>query len=297
MIGGTQVYTDFAGLAELEADAARSRPEATREAARQFEAMFVQMMLDSMRQASSVLAEDRDTTYEEMFDRQVALELTRHKGIGIADLLMRQLGQDAGGATDAAETTAPAQARARIAARAEASPVPAREDFRPDGPDDFLQRILPLAERAGEALGVDPRAIAAQATLETGWGQRLIRDGEGVSGNNLFGIKADARWDGERLAVGTVEYRDGLARREKAQFRVYENLERGFEDYVDFLRSNPRYAEALGTGRDPAAYAASLQQAGYATDPDYANKISDIMESPRFREAVAALKNGGRQPI
>jgi flagellar protein FlgJ len=304
MTAPAPVYNDFSGIARLERSAREKDPEATREAARQFEAIFVKMMLKSMRDANSVLAEDRDRTYEEMFDDQIALELTRERGLGLADLLVRQMSRAdaaAGGELDQSLL------RSRIARSAEASPVseqqapaaspvPGREDFRPDTPESFLRKIWPLAEAAGEKLGVDPQAIAAQATLETGWGKRMIRDADGVSGNNLFGIKADRRWDGERVAVKTLEYRGGIAARESAQFRAYPDLAAGFDDYVNFLKGNPRYAEATAGGLTAGDYARSLQDAGYATDPDYANKIRDVMTSPRFEMTVSELKNPGGAP-
>ena len=306
MIPETSVYTDFRGLNELEAGARERTPEATREAARQFEALFVQMMLKSMREAGSVFAEDRDTTYEEMFDQQIALELTREKGLGLAEMLVRQLGGTGGEEPMAIDQS---RLRERIderlpsspvpatdAAAPAASPVPERQDFRPDGPESFLREIWPLAEQAAARLGVDVRAIAAQAALETGWGQRLIRDAEGISGNNLFGIKADGRWDGERVGIKTLEYDNGIAKRERAEFRAYPDLEAGFEDYVNFLRGNPRYSEATRGNLSAGDYARSLQSAGYATDPKYASKISDIMDSPRFSRVASELKNGSELP-
>lgn len=308
MIQPAPVYNDIRSLSQLEAGARERSPEAMRETARQFEALFVQMMLKSMREAGAVFAEDRDRTYDEMFDQQIALELTREKGIGIAELLVRQLGgtggqeeisaADQNGLRERMESRAPTQDVA-VATEAEPpAPPPAAEraDFRPGDPESFLQAIWPLAKQAAARLGVDARALAAQATLETGWGQRLLRDEDGVSGNNLFGIKADERWDGESLGVATLEYADGVARREFAQFRAYPNLEAGFADYVNFLRENPRYREAVGGGLNASEYARSLQDAGYATDPDYARKITEIMDSPRFDRAVASLKNRSDTP-
>jgi len=140
------------------------------------------------------------------------------------------------------------------------------------------------------SLQVDPRGIVAQAALETGWGQNLIRDQQGVSAHNLFGIKADNRWSGERISVGTLEYDGALPQRQWAQFRAYPNLKAGFEDYVSFLKSNPRYSDAIESGLDAETYATSLQDAGYATDPNYAEKIRGIIQSPLFNQALGELK-------
>ncbi len=307
MTSTTAIYTDFQGLARLEAGAKEKTPEATREAARQFEALFVQMMLKSMRDANSVLAEDKDTTYQEMFDQQIALELTREKGLGIADLLVRQMMQGVSGQgddkavdqsqlTDRIEKQSGTRASTSETARTAATSPAQRQDFRPDSPEGFLQQIWGLAKRAGEALGVDPKAVAAQATLETGWGQRLIRDHEGISGNNLFGIKAGSDWDGERVGVRTLEYENGLPKQRHAQFRAYPDLQQGFQDYVDFLKNSPRYREALNGVRDAVDFARSLQEAGYATDPDYAAKIEGIMQSPRFARVIDGLMEGGDLP-
>ncbi len=143
---------------------------------------------------------------------------------------------------------------------------------------------------------MEPRAIVAQAALETGWGSRLIRDDAGISGNNLFGIKADARWNGERVSVATLEYEGGLPKPQRASFRAYPDLAAGFEDYVRFLRDNPRYSEALRSGADAGAYADQLQNSGYATDPRYAEKIRSIIASPILGSVGDNLKPGNELP-
>lgn len=323
MTAQINTFNDFQGLSQLKTEAGARSPEAAREAARQFEALFVQMMLKSMRDANAVLGEQKDNTYQEMFDKQIAMEMSQGKGLGLGDLMVRQLG-----VTNEAEGTAPAEGpmplamllqRLPAAARAtlpelpdgvspELSipdaagltvrlninlPMPAlpemrlpaltgsnRSDFRPANREDFVREVWPLAVRAGEKLGVNPRAIVAQAALETGWGSRQIRDDAGVSGNNLFGIKADSRWTGERVTVTTLEYEGGLPKPQRAQFRAYPDLAAGFEDYVRFLQGNPRYSDALRSGSSVDAYAESLQSAGYATDPRYAEKIRSITDSP-----------------
>ena len=288
MNAATSIYNDFSGLANLQARAAQRSPEATREAMRQFEALFVQMMLKSMRSAGAILGEERDTTYEEMFDRQVAMEMTSEKGIGIADLLVRQLSP--ANVTEKPDLRHAIESQDRIARLSFPVQAPARQDWKPGGQKDFLRDIWPLAEDAAMSLQVDPRGIVAQAALETGWGQNLIRDQQGVSAHNLFGIKADNRWSGERISVGTLEYDGALPQRQWAQFRAYPNLKAGFDDYVSFLKSNPRYSAAIESGLDAETYATSLQDAGYATDPNYAEKIRGIIQSPLFNQALGELK-------
>lgn len=303
------VYNDFSGLAELRARAGRDSPEAARETARQFEALFVQMMLKSMRDANAAFGDgSTDTTYQDMFDQQIALELTRRQGIGLADVLMRQFGLDAGNPTAAPAPSSglPAMTPARLMqfqapAAAIAGPTPhgrdPAADWRPENPEQFLRDIWPHAERAARRLGVDARAIAAQVALETGWGQKVVRDGNGISGNNLFNIKADSRWSGARVTVNTLEFEDGLPQLRQAQFRAYGSVAESFEDYVRFLSDNPRYADALRRGPSADGFVQSLQEAGYATDPRYAEKLRAIMDSPRFNETLAGLKKPGELPI
>ena len=330
MTANISSVNDFQGLAQLRHDASVPSQETAREAARQFEALFVQMMLKSMRDANAVLGESQDTTYQEMFDQQIAMEMTRGRGLGIADMMSRQLGiapeQPAANAVSSIATSIPALLSRIPALRSGAasaygelqppgfSELPApdalqpdlsalgtvssgeRTDFRPASREEFVREIWPLAVKAGRTLGVEPRAIVAQAALETGWGSRQIRDDAGVSGNNLFGIKADSRWNGERVSVATLEYEGGLPKPQRARFRAYPDLAAGFEDYVRFLRDNPRYSEALQSGADAGAYADRLQSSGYATDPRYAEKIRSIIASPILGSVDTSLKAGDKLP-
>lgn len=283
------MYSDFAGLAKLREAARDESPEAMREAAQQFEALFVQMMLQSMRSANAVLGEERDTTYQDMFDRQIALELSQGKGLGIADLLMRQLAfEGSDGATPAPGGAFMDIGPERI--RAVLDELPQRRDWQPAGRAEFVRDLLPHAEQAADQLGVDPRVLVAQAALETGWGQHVIRDGSGMSSNNLFGIKATGGWKGQRLSIPTLEYADGVARRQRENFRVYDDLAAGFGDYVKLISGSERYSEALKNAEDPDAYLDAIQEAGYATDPDYANKIKAILHGPDLGDYVSQVK-------
>jgi flagellar protein FlgJ len=309
-LGKASVYTDFQGLAELRGEAGSRSPEVLEKVARQFESLFLQMMVKSMRDAS--LAEDDlmggegVELYRDMYDKQLATQMAGEgKGIGLADMLVRQLkgSQTQTPADDAAAGVFAVPARQAFTAdRTEApeadhaaDPVPvaekaaARESTRFDSPEEFVERLWPHAQRAARKLGVAPQALIAQAALETGWGKAVIQHGDGRSSHNLFNIKADGRWDGDRVAKSTLEYRDGVAQREKAWFRSYDSFAASFDDYAAFVQGNPRYGGALEAAGDPARYIDELHKAGYATDPAYARKIQDILG----RDTLAAVKFSG----
>jgi flagellar protein FlgJ len=155
-------------------------------------------------------------------------------------------------------------------------------------PERFVAEIWDHAQSAAKELGVDPRALVAQAALETGWGRRVIKTGDGGSAHNLFGIKATG-WKGERARTATHEYTNGVKHSETADFRAYASPAESFADYVRLLKSNPRYQQALAAGRDIAGFARGLQKAGYATDPTYANKIASIANGPTLGKVLSSM--------
>lgn len=280
------IYTDFSGLAKLRAQANEQSPEASREVAKQFEALFLQMMLKTMREAGqSVESGDSDQTrfYQEMFDKQIALDLARGRGIGLASILERQLGGIAATQGSGSQPAAPVSAP-RTAA------VPGIQDWRPADAETFIRDLWPHAKRVSQKLGVSPEVLIAQAALETGWGQHMIRDTNGRSSLNLFGIKADSNWDGDHVIVPTLEYRDGIARRENAAFRAYSSLSASMDDYMNFLQAGPRYRQTLDSAADASEFLRELQDAGYATDPAYANKITAILDRDDFRGSIERLQ-------
>lgn len=156
-------------------------------------------------------------------------------------------------------------------------------------PQDFVATMLPMAEKAAEKIGVDARYLVAQAALETGWGKSIIRQQDGSSSHNLFGIKTHNSWDGESARVLTTEYKSGKAVKEAASFRAYDSFAQSFEDYVSFLQDNGRYQKALSSTDNPERFVRELQQAGYATDPNYARKISQIARKMQTYQTVAAV--------
>ncbi|HID45552.1 MAG TPA: flagellar assembly peptidoglycan hydrolase FlgJ [Chromatiaceae bacterium] len=295
------IYNDFSGLAELKAGARKQSPEARKEVARQFEAMFIQIMLKSMRDAGSV-GEGGDSDeirfYQQMFDQQIALDLANNKGMGLAKIFEQQLGAGPEEvATDGLsllnrKPVSVQQAVIDGAERADAAERAAPQiKWSPESPEAFIQDLWPAAQKVADKLGITPEVLIAQAALETGWGKKMP-DGSQGSSMNLFGIKADASWRGEKVSVQTLEYREHVAVREQASFRAYDSTENSMEDYVAFLKNNPRYETALKHVNDPQRFLRELQDAGYATDPHYAEKIQGIMSSDRFASVVSQLKAG-----
>lgn len=292
-LSSAYTYTDFHGFADLRRMAREESPEAADAAARQFEALFIQMMLKSMRDAmpaESGMDGDQVRFYREMFDQQIALEMSRGDGIGLRESMLRGLAPETPPAAAAAadlrlpEQRVPARAAWPVEAAVRSAPSPPDTQsvisgvpWRPESPEAFIRELWPHAERAGAALGLAPEVLLAQSALETGWGRHVIPRGDGSSSHNLFGIKADARWSGDRVQVNTLEYVDGVAEQQRAAFRAYDSPAESFTDYVDFLQRNPRYRGALAQASDAEGYLRGLQSAGYATDPAYADKILDIL--------------------
>lgn len=337
----SQLYTDLAELQKLKASAKTDSKESLQMAAQQFEQLFLNMLLRTMRDANAAFGEDnfmnssQTKFYQSMYDNQIALELANNNGIGLSDVLVRQLGGQSGEKVtpelkapdmDARKLNQAFDQAASIAASALLAKAEGRENppgitltdeqkntvkevfqqqldavakapvselpDRFESPEQFVENLMPLAEKVAGELGVDPRVLLAQSALETGWGKFMVRSPDGSNSNNLFNIKADTRWDGASAQVSTLEYRNGIAQREKAAFRSYDSYEDSFRDYVDFLKSSPRYKIALESAADPYDYVRQLQDAGYATDPKYAEKIKNIFEGELLASKGTDSKEG-----
>lgn len=324
----TQLYTDLAELQKLKNQSKGSEGESLRMAAEQFEQLFLNMLLRSMRDANEAFGKDnfmnssQTKFYQGMFDNQIAMEVSSAQGVGLSDVLVRQLSHGSGQDVSKSAELKPLDMKTRqlnnaidqaasiaasaLLAKAEGQENPpgitltdeqkstVREVFekrlnaaesvasnlpeRFETPEEFVEKLLPLADKVSGELGVDPRVLLAQAALETGWGKHMVRSTDGMNSNNLFNIKADTRWQGDSAQVSTLEYKDGVAQRERAFFRSYDSYEDSFRDYVDFLKASPRYRLALDSAADPYDYVRQLQEAGYATDPKYAEKIKNIFD-------------------
>jgi peptidoglycan hydrolase FlgJ len=279
-------YADPKGLTALKKEASTQSPEALRETARQFESLFTTMMLKSMRQATPddpLFGSDQQSFYQDMFDQQMAVQLSKGKGLGLADMLVQQLMHSAGVVAD--PTDVPTVPTAPTTPAAETAPMGDKTTsvWPPRTRDDFVRAILPAAEAAGRKLGVDPNTLVAHAALETGWGKSMPVNSDGQPSFNLFGIKTGVSWKGTSVDAATHEFQNGRMQSINAGFRAYDSAEQGIADYAQLLQGSPRYAKALGTGSDVAAFAKGLQAGGYATDPDYANKLISVARELKSR--------------
>ena len=155
---------------------------------------------------------------------------------------------------------------------------------------EFVDQVLPSIRTAAEALGLNPLVLLAQAALETGWGKRMARTADGNPSLNLFGIKADDTWLGARAAANTLEYADGVATQRPAAFRAYGSIEESVNDFANLLKNSPRYRHAVAAGPDAPAYVDGIGRSGYATDPEYAAKLNDILHGSTLRAAVKSIK-------
>lgn len=270
-------------LDNLRAQAKQSPDAALKSAAQQFEAVFVNMMLKSMRDATpqdGMFDNEQTKMFTGMLDQQLAQNISA-RGVGLADVMVRQLSHQAG-TTAANALTAQLSGGAAIPSAnkslqpgkaANAVPSAYSANFQ----QDFVQRMTPLAQRASQESGIPASLMIGQAALESGWGQREIRLPDGSNSYNLFSIKATGDWKGKVAEVTTTEYRNGVPHKQVAKFRAYDSYAEAFNDYAQLLSKNPRYASVTQVGNDAPAAAQALQRAGYATDPHYADKLVKVM--------------------
>ncbi|MEH6504083.1 MAG: flagellar assembly peptidoglycan hydrolase FlgJ [Cycloclasticus sp.] len=302
------VYTDFNGLAQLRAKAGGSKGEeneALSEVARQFETIFLKMMLKSMRDTvpeSDLVSNEKTRFYQSMYDDQISLDLSKRGNLGLADMIVQQLGGEV--KTDVVtqgQTLSNYQEFAvqriqgalqevglhkPVAKPAVTSDVTSRvTSKRINSVEEFVDKLWPQAQKAAQQLGVDAKVLLAQSALETGWGKHVMQNKAGQSSHNLFGIKASHGWEGKTVSVQTVEFEQGVAVKRQANFRAYDSYEASFNDYVQFLKQNPRYQQALTKVDSNEEFIKGLQKAGYATDPAYAKKIISILG----REQLSSL--------
>ncbi|RPA30841.1 flagellar assembly peptidoglycan hydrolase FlgJ [Shewanella frigidimarina] len=362
-------FLDLGGLDSLRVQAQKDEKGALKEAAKQFEGIFIQMLMKSMRDANAAFKSDNpmnsETTafFEQMRDQQMSVDLSNKGMLGLAEMMVQQLDPDDSPITpasvlrgntdykvnpsmfvapateldkDTLDIIAPkdqiAASHSVIANSDTAhSVIDSAESMRPmsaqltnvlDGeqlnsvlrgeqlasqavqvgkvlpqtdvavpkakgiavsqftsPEHFISVLYPHAEKAAKSLGTSAEVLIAQSALETGWGQKVVRRNDGTMSHNLFNIKADKRWQGDKTSVNTLEFEKGIAVQQKADFRMYDNLEQSFNDFVSFISQGDRYQDARKVAAEPTQFIKALQKAGYATDPQYANKVINVMKS------------------
>lgn len=366
-------FTDLNRLNQLKVGKDRDSEANVHKVAQEFESLFLGEMLKAMRSANAVFGEgnflntNESKTYQDMYDQQLSVTMSKQNGVGIAEVLEQQLmktvrpqgtaasnpfaqvaASSGSASTEVFASAAGGELRddskllnqrrislpPRLADRllagivppaagsdtqvqapqdwlaAKSYPAPADKALRItdsdaitgrrlaqpplapgkaafSSPEEFVATMLPMAQEAAAKIGVDARYLVAQAALETGWGKSIIRQQDGSSSHNLFGIKA-ADWQGDSARVLTTEYVGGKQVKESASFRAYGSFEQSFNDYVSFLQNNERYDGALDSAANPKRFVSELQRAGYATDPQYANKIAQIARQMQTYQAVAA---------
>jgi peptidoglycan hydrolase FlgJ len=303
-------WTDLSGFSALRHQAESDQSGTLPAVAKQFESMFTQMLLKSMRDATfgdPLFESQAGDQWQDMYDQQLSLNLSQHgKGLGIADMLIRQLGghdhgqggQAKAGAVDpgAAGLVDGWKQRLYEVADATRSAVRGAMASIPADAEAFVRELAPQASIVAKELGLSLRTVLAQAALETQWGKHMPTHADGSSSFNLFGIKAGGSWNGARVNVPTVEYEGGIAVRKQAQFRSYKSTTDSLADYADLIIKDPRYAQARGRGDDVLGYAKALIEGGYATDPAYAGKVAAIANSSMMRDALDALKKSTSLP-
>jgi len=307
MIGGADLTSKFAldvqGVSQLKLEAKQSSPEALKAAAQQFEAVFMNMLMKSMREATpqdGMFDSEQTRMYTSMLDQQLTQKLAS-RGIGLADMMVRQLSRtlnaptaegvtpDGGAAPAGLPLNPPAisvqpmpasTVRSGEIPQGDSDPLRAKarvESYAPAHVGAFVQKLLPHAQAASASTGIPASFMMGQAALETGWGRSEIRGPDGQNSHNLFGIKAGGSWKGRTVDVVTTEYVNGKPQKQVDSFRAYDSYADAFRDYANLLRSNARYQNAIAQGQDAAGFAQGLQQAGYATDPGYAQKLMGVI--------------------
>ncbi|ABR88629.1 flagellum-specific muramidase [Janthinobacterium sp. Marseille] len=296
---------DAKGLESLKQSARQNSPDSLKAAAKQFEALFMNMIMKSMREASpqdGILDNQQTKMYTSMLDQQLSQNMAS-RGVGLADVLIRQLSSNqmatavtSDGADAAKELPDTSNLRAEIlrnmaernalahqrsnaahAAQAGGGAAVASATSKPAHVQAFQDKVAVHAEEASRTTGIPAKFMMGQAALESGWGKRVMRTADGSSSNNLFGIKAGPGWKGKTVDAVTTEYVDGVAQKRVEKFRAYDSYADSFRDYAQLMRNNPRYEKVLANASDAKGFAQGLQRAGYATDPNYATKLTNII--------------------
>src|SRR5450830_682051 len=283
---------DVKGMDGLRQSAKAQDPGALKEAATQFEAMFINMMMKTMRDATpqdGIMDSQQSKMYTSMLDQQTSQSLAK-RGTGLADALLRQLSASQPLATDTTEVPSPrssSMAQALAAFRQQQNAVSDGATSNTNAKTSatqaphvraFQEKLGAHAEEASRATGIPAKFMLGQAALETGWGKKQIKTVDGSESHNVFGVKANSSWKGKTVNALTTEYVNGVAQRKVETFKAYDSYAEAFKDYANLLTKNPRYGNVIANSKDASSFAYGMQKAGYATDPQYANKLSKIIK-------------------
>lgn len=279
--------SDFQSLSQLKIQAKNDAKQALPEVAKQFEGIFLQSMLKSMRMGQHFLEESNplsgknQSTFQEMLDGQYASQMADSHRVGLADMLVRQLENTvASGGKQVIDGLSVFKGPSNEPLVSE----PMENSVSPTI-DGFVKSIWPLAKQAASMIGLDPKILLAQVALETGWGKHIAKDANGTS-NNLFNIKAKPQNGDNAVTVKTTEYIANTPIKMNASFRKYSSLEQSFNDYIALVQGSERYQEALHQAGDPEHYVNALHKAGYASDPAYGSKILQIYHGDELNKAI-----------
>ena len=278
---------DIRSLNTLKYDAGTANnAQTTREVAKQFESLFMRELIKSMRDAtmkSGLMDGEQANLGQDMLDQQLSVSMSGMQG-GLSEAIARQLSRQMGGADTnfSVPSTLSLQRATPGATAAPTGSTPAEATIQaPKGREGFVQHLSGTAERVAQESGIPASFMLGQAGHETGWGKSEIRNKDGSNSFNLFGIKAGKGWTGKVAEITTTEYVNGKPQKVTAKFRAYDSYEESFRDYARLIKENPRYekAESVAQSGSAMAYASALQKAGYATDPEYARKLSGAINS------------------
>ncbi|PCI55143.1 MAG: flagellar assembly peptidoglycan hydrolase FlgJ [Methylophilaceae bacterium] len=292
---------DANSLNNLKVAAKANSPESIKEAAKQFEAVFINMVMKSMRAATpqdGLFDNEQSKTFTAMLDQQLSENLAT-KGVGLAEILTRQLTIASNGPTSAMEQAVSADdgkktdtmglnplipallkssgyAAPTASTSAVAAPAKMPTGLRGHSAA-FHQRMSHHAEVASKATGMPANYMLGQAALETGWGRREIKGSDGSNSHNLFGIKATGGWKGKVAETTTTEYINGVKTKQVEKFRAYDSYAESFKDFANLIQNNPRYKSVMENVNSISGYANAMQNSGYATDPNYAHKLASVI--------------------
>lgn len=311
----SRLALDAQSVGQLRLQAKTDVVAGARAAAQQFEALFLNMMLKSMREATpkeGLFDNSNTELYTSMLDSQLAQSLSKGRGIGLAEMMLRQMRIQgvlpAENATPLEQTHAGKFERQILPVAVTPSVQTGGSPPEPTLPEisvpaatpparndkagfadaaDFVNTLWPHAADAAQTLGVPAHFLLGHAALESGWGKREIRDSQGNNSYNLFGIKAGKGWNGAVVEAQTTEYLNGVAHKKVEQFRAYASYAESIKDYAELLQNSPRYAPLFTQSLDAGGFARGLQQAGYATDPMYADKLARVINGNTLRQALS----------